>query len=213
MGKKPLFSSLSLGRRWWSCGLDRWSLAREVNIIVTWSLIVLKKWRLPVAWNSSDCFESFSPLNNWGSNNDSKKSHEIQAQASSVNIYSPLSRLRRDNQTLLSQLKQGQNDTWDVLKRMRSIDDSFVTRTDGESSFTYRGADRTPASVTRRTDQGSTKAGQTSTPKNFQQALMSCGNDSRNRTSVVPVSILSTPRNRKKVSVQTNVHAYMLVQL
>ena len=126
--------------------------------------------------------------------------------ASSVNIYSPLSRLRRDNQTLLSQLKQGQNDTWDVLKRMRSVDDSFVTRTDGESSFTYRGADRTPASVTRRTDQGSTKAGQTSTPKNFQQALMSCGNDRRNKTSVVPVSILSTPGNRKKVSFQTNVH-------
>lgn len=126
--------------------------------------------------------------------------------ASSVNIYSPLSRLRRDNQTLLSQLKQGQNDTWDVLKRMRSVDDSFVTRTDGETSFTYRGADRTPASVTRRTDQGSTKAGQTSTPKNFRQALMSGGNDRRNRTSVVPVSILSTPRNRKKVSVQTNVH-------
>ena len=25
-----------------------------------------------LAWNSSDCFESFSPLNNWGSNNDSK---------------------------------------------------------------------------------------------------------------------------------------------
>ncbi|CAH3018286.1 unnamed protein product [Porites evermanni] len=118
--------------------------------------------------------------------------------ASSVNIYSPLSRLRRDNQTLLSQLKQGQNDTWDVLKRMRSVDDSFVTRTDGESSFTYRGADRTPASVTRRADQGSTKAGQTSTPKSFRQALMSGGNDRRNRTSVVPVSILSTPGNRKK---------------
>ena len=32
-----------------------------------------------LAWNSSDCFESFSPLNNWGSNNDSKKSDEIQA--------------------------------------------------------------------------------------------------------------------------------------
>ena len=31
-----------------------------------------------VAWNSSDCFESFSPLN-WGSNNDSKWSDEIQA--------------------------------------------------------------------------------------------------------------------------------------
>ena len=121
--------------------------------------------------------------------------------ASSVNIYSPLSRLRRDNQTLLSQLKQGQNDTWDVLKRMRPADDSFVTRTDGESSFTYRGADRTPVSVTRRTDQGLTKAGQTSTPKNFGQALLSGGNDRRNRTSVVPVSILSTPGNRKKVSV------------
>ena len=32
-----------------------------------------------IAWNSSDCFESFSPLNNWGSNNDSKSSDEIQA--------------------------------------------------------------------------------------------------------------------------------------
>ena len=32
-----------------------------------------------LAWNSSDCFESFSPLNNWGSNNDSQLSDEIQA--------------------------------------------------------------------------------------------------------------------------------------
>ena len=28
--------------------------------------------RPALAWNSSDCFESFSPLNNWGSNNGSK---------------------------------------------------------------------------------------------------------------------------------------------
>ena len=37
-----------------------------------------KKEAREVAWNSSDCFESFSPLY-WGSNNDSKESDEIQA--------------------------------------------------------------------------------------------------------------------------------------
>ena len=119
--------------------------------------------------------------------------------AVSVNIYSPLSRLRKDNQTLLSQLKQGQNDTWDILKGMQSNKDPFLTRTYGESSFTYRGGDRTPVSGTRRTEQRSTKAAQTSTPKNFGQALIADGNDRRNRTSVVPASILSTPGSRKKV--------------
>ena len=119
--------------------------------------------------------------------------------AASVNIYSPLSRLRKDNQSLLSQLQQGQSDTWNILKRMQSTNDSYATRTHGETSFTYRGADRTPVSVTCRTDQGSKKASQTSTPKSFAQALIADGNDRRSRTSVMPASILSTPGSRKKV--------------
>ena len=33
----------------------------------------LRRFHSCLAWNSSDCFESFSPLNSyWGSNNDSK---------------------------------------------------------------------------------------------------------------------------------------------
>ena len=119
--------------------------------------------------------------------------------AASVNIYSPLSRLRKDNHSLLSQLRQGQNDTWNILKRMQSENDSLATRTYGETSFTYHGVDRTPSRVARRTDRGSSKAAQTSTPKSFGEALISDGNDRRNRTSVVPASILSTPGNRKKV--------------
>ena len=119
--------------------------------------------------------------------------------AASVNIYSPLSRLRKDNQSLLSQLQQGQSDTWNILKRMQSTKDSYATRTHGETSFTYRGVDRTPVNVTRRTDQASKKASQTSTPKSFGQALIADGNDRRSRTSVMPASILSTPGSRKKV--------------
>ena len=61
--------------------------------------------------------------------------------AAIVNIYSPLSRLRKDNQLFLSQLKQGQNDTWDVLKR-----------TLGETSFTFRGVN---SNVVRTTEEAS----------------------------------------------------------
>lgn len=119
--------------------------------------------------------------------------------AANVNIYSPLSRLRKDNQSLLSQLREGQNDTWNILKRMHSPNDSFAARTHGETSFTYRGPDRTPVTVAKRTDHESTRAAQTSTPKSYGQALIADGNDRRSRTSVVPASILSTPGSRKKV--------------
>lgn len=118
--------------------------------------------------------------------------------ATSVNIYSPLSRLRADNHSLLEQLKQGQDDIWDVMKRMQSTKDSFPTRTHGETSFTYRGVDRTPVRVSRKVDQATTNRKQTSTPKSFGQALIADGND-RRRTPVGPTSILSTPGNRKKV--------------
>lgn len=120
--------------------------------------------------------------------------------ATSVNIYSPLSRLRKDNHSLLEQLKQGQDDVWDVLKRMQSKRDPFPTRTYGETSFTYRGVDRTPVRVARKVDQGTMNREQTSTPKSFGHALIADGNDRRNRTPVMPTSILSTPGNRKKVS-------------
>lgn len=119
--------------------------------------------------------------------------------ATSVNIYSPLSRLRADNHSLLEQLKQGQDDIWDVMKRMNSSKDSLPTRTYGETSFTYRGVDRTPLRVSRKVDQAATDRKQTSTPKSFGQALIADGNDRRNRTPVGPTSILSTPGNRKKV--------------
>ena len=122
--------------------------------------------------------------------------------ATSVNIYSPLSRLRADNHLLLEQLKQGQDDIWHVMKRMNSRKDSFPTRTYGETSFTYRGVDRTPVRVSRKVDQGTTDRKQTSTPKIFGQALIADGNDRRNRTPVRPTSILSTPGNRKKVSLR-----------
>ena len=122
--------------------------------------------------------------------------------ATSVNIYSPLSRLRADNHLLLEQLKQGQDDIWHVMKRMNSRKDSFPTRTYGETSFTYRGVDRTPVRVSRKVDQGTTDRKQTSTPKSFGQALIADGNDRRNRTPVRPTSILSTPGNRKKVSLR-----------
>lgn len=118
--------------------------------------------------------------------------------ATSVNIYSPLSRLRADNHLLLEQLKQEQDDIWHVMKRMNSRKDSFPTRTYGETSFTYRGVDRTPVRVSRKVDQGTTDRKQTSTPKSFGQALIADGNDRRNRTPVRPTSILSTPGNRKK---------------
>lgn len=123
--------------------------------------------------------------------------------ATSVNIYSPLSRLRTDNHSLLEQLKQGQDDIWDVLKRMQSTRGSFPTRTYGETSFTYRGIDRTPTRVTRKVDQATTDRKQTSTPKSFGQALIADGNDRRNRTPVGPTSILSTPGDRKKVKLQS----------
>lgn len=119
--------------------------------------------------------------------------------ATSVNIYSPLSRLRADNHSLLEQLKQGQDDIWDVMKRMNSSKDSLPTRTYGETSFTYRGVDRTPLRVSRKVDQVATDRKQTSTPKSFGQDLIADGNDRRNRTPVGPTSILSTPGNRKKV--------------
>jgi len=120
--------------------------------------------------------------------------------ATSVNIYSPLSRLRADNHSLLEQLKQGQDDIWHVMKRMSSTKDSFPTRTHGKTSFTYRGIDRTPVRVSRKVDQATTDRKQTSTPKCFGQALTADGNDRRNRTPVGLTSILSTPGNRKKVS-------------
>ena len=120
--------------------------------------------------------------------------------ATSVNIYSPLSRLRADNHLLLEQLKQNQDDIWHVMKRMNSRKDSFPTRTYGETSFTYRGVDRTPVRVSRKVDQATTDRKQTSTPKSFGQALIADGNDRRRRTPVRPTSILSTPGTRKKVS-------------
>ncbi|KAJ7394741.1 hypothetical protein OS493_000571 [Desmophyllum pertusum] len=87
---------------------------------------------------------------------------------------------------------------WDVLKRMQSKRDPFPTRTYGETSFTYRGVDRTPVRVARKVDQGTMNREQTSTPKSFGHALIADGNDRRNRTPVMPTSILSTPGNRKK---------------
>ena len=42
--------------------------------LLKWNQAILPKLLISVsdiAWNSSDCFESFSPPNNWGSNNDS----------------------------------------------------------------------------------------------------------------------------------------------
>ena len=119
--------------------------------------------------------------------------------AASVNIYSPLLRLREDNQLLLSKLKQGQNDTWEVLKRMQSANDSFGRRTLGETSFTFRGVDRTPLNVVRRTEDETSKVAQTSTPKSYGHALVADGNDRGRRTSVVPASIMSSHSNRKKV--------------
>ena len=121
--------------------------------------------------------------------------------ATSVNIYSPLSRLRSDNLSLLEQLKQGQDDIWDVLKRMQSTRDTYPTKTFGETSFTYRGVDRTPSRVSRKVEQAATDKKQTSTPKSFGQALDADGNDRRKRTPAGPTSILSTPGNRKKVAV------------
>lgn len=119
--------------------------------------------------------------------------------AASVNIYSPLSRLREDNQLLLSKLKQGQNDTWDVLKRMQSTNDLFRPRTLRETSFTFRGVDRTPSNVVRRTQDETSKVAQTSTPKSYGHALVADGNDRGKRTSVVPASIMSSHSNRTKV--------------
>ena len=124
--------------------------------------------------------------------------------ATSVNIYSPLSRLRADNHSLLEQLKQGQDDIWHVMKRMNSTKDSFPTRTYGETSFTYRGVDRTPVRVSRKVDLATTDRKQTSTPKSFGQALIADGNDRRNRTPVGPTSILSTPGNRKRVRLRAS---------
>ena len=119
--------------------------------------------------------------------------------AASVNIYSPLSRLRKDNQLLLSQLKEGQNDTWNVLKRMQSTNDSFGPRALGETSFTFRGVDRTPSNVVRRTEDETSKVAETSTPKSYGHALVADGNDRGKRTSLIPASILSSHSNRKKV--------------
>ncbi|XP_067049812.1 migration and invasion-inhibitory protein-like [Acropora muricata] len=118
--------------------------------------------------------------------------------ATSVNIYSPLSRLREDNQLLLSKLKQGQNNTWEVLKSMQSANDSFGPRTLGETSFTFRGVDRTPSNVVRRTEYETSKVAQTSTPKSYGHALVADGNDRGKRTSVIPASIMSSHSNRKK---------------
>ena len=119
--------------------------------------------------------------------------------ATIVNIYSPLSRLRKDNQLLLLKLKQGQNNTWEVLKSMQSANDSFGPRTLGETSFTFRGVDRTPSNVVRRTEYETSKVAQTSTPKSYGHALVADGNDRGKRTSVVPASIMSSHSNRKKV--------------
>ena len=133
--------------------------------------------------------------------------------ATSVNIYSPLSRLRNDNHSLLEQLQRGQDDIWNVLKKMQSTRESYPTRTYGETSFTYRGTDRTPLRVSRKVDHGNRNTGQTSTPKSYGQALIADGNERRNRTPIVPTSILSTPSNRKKVRYEsvtcTSVYMYV----
>ncbi|XP_022803825.1 migration and invasion-inhibitory protein-like [Stylophora pistillata] len=118
--------------------------------------------------------------------------------ATSVNIYSPLSRLRNDNQSLLEQLRHGQDDIWNVLKNMRSTRASYPTRTHGETSFIYRGTDRTPSKVSRKVHESMRDAGQTSTPKSYGHALVADGNDRRSRTPSRPASILTTPGNRKK---------------
>lgn len=118
--------------------------------------------------------------------------------ATSVNIYSPLSRLRNDNQSLLEQLRHGQDDIWNVLKNMRSTRASYPTRTHGETSFIYRGTDRTPSKVSRKVHESMRDAGQTSTPKSYGHALVANGNDRRSRTPSRPASILTTPGNRKK---------------
>ena len=119
--------------------------------------------------------------------------------ATSVNIYSPLSRLRNDNQLLLEQLRHGQDDIWNVLKNMQSTRVSYPTRTYGETSFTYRGRDRTPSKVSRKVHENIRNTDQTSTPKSYGQALVAGGNDRRSRTPFMPASILTTPGNRKKV--------------
>ena len=46
-----------------------WSVLTEIanmNLICNWWSVKIKKRTVGVAWNSSDCFESFSPLNTEG---------------------------------------------------------------------------------------------------------------------------------------------------
>ena len=120
------------------------------------------------------------------------------AAVGSVNIDSPLLSLRDDNWKLLSKLRQGQDDIWEVLARMKTSKPSYSPRTFGETTFTYRGTDRTPVKVYRKHDRDVHNGDHVSTPKNYVQALAANGNDRRNRTPMIPNSILTTPESRRK---------------
>ena len=53
-----------------------WILYFSKYSLLKWNQAILPKLLISVsdiAWNSSDCFESFSSPNNWGSNNDSSE--------------------------------------------------------------------------------------------------------------------------------------------
>ena len=136
------------------------------------------------------------------------------AAVSNVNIYSPLSRLREDNWSLLSKLRQGQDDVLDAFTKMKTSKAPYSPRTYGETTFTCRGADRAPVRVYQKIDRGIGWGNQASTPKNYEQALVTNGNDRSRRTPTVRNSILTTPdRRRKKVSLENYILSQSLIRV
>ena len=106
------------------------------------------------------------------------------AARSCVNIDTSVRRLRETNNSLLNKLRQGQRDTWRIMNRMES-GKAPLSSTSRETSFTYRGIDRTPVSVTRRESRipNPAKGTVATTPKSYRAALTEGGNQRRNRTS------------------------------
>lgn len=102
-------------------------------------------------------------------------------------------------------LKQGQREINTILKELQSQRPAFPSSDRGnhETSFTVRSLDGTPSTVQRttRTKDYLQKA-ETSTPKNYRDALVEPGNDRRSRNvETTPSSILrnSAKHRSKKV--------------
>ena len=106
---------------------------------------------------------------------------------SSVNIDTPIRRLRETNNSLLDKLKKGQLDARKILNEMDLGKVPFSSSVK-ETNFTFRGTDRTPIPVTRRERHSSnfSRDAGLKTPKTYGAALTENGNRRKNKTPQIP---------------------------